>query len=622
MMNTENAWVPAAALMALLGAGAFWDGLYGSAQQLVPAAVLALVSLQLRSGTALSRPEAVGLLLLLAGVGGSLVAPASAGSAAHGPALLAMWVLAFLLGRHCAASGALERSLGRTWAFTAPLMVFGGLVAMSYLPVHHSARLASFLGYPIAVGMLGLLGLAGALPDLQAGRWWAAGLACGSAAGLLLSGSRGVWAAAFVLGLYLLWMAPGLLRRAFWPAAGALAAALWAGPAVAARAPLVGLTAVLLACLTVLLVDRFRQHGAAHLGAALAWVAAVAVAPGWGWLMGRATALSLAEGSSVERLAFFRDGLALVRQWPWGAGHRGWAALHLQGSSYGYYSAEVHSSLLDMTLSFGWLGGLGFALLLGLFFVRLRHGRDWTPVRVAVLGGLGALGLHSLVDWDLSYGLFAVPLWIGFGLAAPERPLAVTIPFPVRAGLAGVTLAGVVLLGAGDLAGEAAQRALAAGAPEKAYLHAGLGVTVNPWSDLNHGLSGQALAAMGEREAALGALSRARQLNPYEPWYAELNARELLMARRWPEAAAAYRELVGLWPWHVPVYEAALEAHMEMSLRAAMDGDDQLLTALRASAQEILAALEAQKAREPVKIPRPRMQVDTPAVERATRFYR
>ena len=621
MINAVKAWIPQMALVALLGAGAFWDGLYAPAQQLVPAAVLALVTLQLRGGASLSRLEAAGLLLIGAGVAASLVAPASAGSAAHGPMLLAVWALAFLLGRQLAPAGVLEGTLARIWAVTAPLMVFGGIAAMSYLPLHHSARLASFLGYPIAVGVLGMLGLAGALPDLQAGRWWAAALACGSAAGLFLSGSRGVWAAALLLGAYLLWAAPGLLRRAFWPVAGALAAALWAGPAVAARSPLPALMAVALACLTVLLVDRFHQRRAVHAGAAALWVAALAAAPGWGWFLGRATALSLAEGSSVERLTFFRDGFALAQQLPWGAGHRAWAALHLQASSYGYYSGEVHSALLEMLLSFGWLGGAGFALLLGGFLLRLRRGRGWAPGRAAVLGGLGALGVHALVDWDLSYALFAVPLWVGFGLAEP-RDRTLLLPFSVRAGLAGLTLAFTVILGAGDIATDLAQRALGAGATAQAYRHASLAVTVNPWNDLSHAAHGQALAALGEREAALGAYARARRLGPFEPWYTELHARELLMAGRWQEAAAAYRELVRLWPWYVPAYEAALEAHMEMSLRAAMSGDQRLVAELRESGQAILSALEQQKAKEPPRIPRPPMRVETPTVERGYSFYR
>src|SRR5690606_5448942 len=107
--------------------------------------------------------------------------------------------------------GEAEVALSRFWAVTGALMAFGGLLLISFTPPHHSGRLASFLGYPIAVGMLGLLGLAGSLPDLAAGRTWAAALALGCGLGLLLSGSRGVWLAALLLAAFLWWAARPLV---------------------------------------------------------------------------------------------------------------------------------------------------------------------------------------------------------------------------------------------------------------------------------------------------------------------------------------------------------------------------------------------------------------------------
>ena len=597
-------------LVLLLGAGAFWDGLYAPGQQLVGTAVAGALVVAAAGGSAgLSLWETV-LLPIFAGAAlCSMRNSASAGTAAHGPLIVAGWLLAYWLGRRFAGEEWLPRLLCRLWAVLGPVMVFGGLAAMSYLPAHHSGRLASFLGYPIALGMLGLLGLVGSLPWLAEGRRCAPLLAWANGVAVLLSGSRGVWAVAVLLAAYLLWMRRDLVRPAWLPLAAALAAGLWIGPAVADRATLPALTAFVLTGLTVVLAGWFPRVSL------LTWAGAAVMAPGWGWLLGRATALPLTEGSSVERLTFLTDGLRLARDLPWGAGYHAWTALQLQGASYSYASAEVHSAPLDLTLAFGWLGGLAFIALLARYLTGLRRGRAWDSWRLAALGGLGALAVHALVDWDLSYGLFAVPLWLGFGLlgAAGPRRLGQA---PVAA-LAGLAVAGAVFVGAGDVSAQLAGQALDAGRPETALRHATLAVAVSPWNDLAHAQQGRALSALDRREAATAAFAAARRLGPLEPWYAQLQARELTRAGRPAEATAAWREYVRLWPWYVPAYEEALGAHLDMALKADLTNDRALVTDVAASARAILEQLDRQKAKEPAGRPRQPMDTETQTIRQA-----
>jgi hypothetical protein len=252
-------WVfTVAGLALLLGAGAFWDGLYAGGQQLAAVAVLALLALGAGGPLALSLTEGLALLALTVGSLVSLLHPAAAGNAAHGPVLVAGWLLAFWIGRRLAAAGWLEALLNHIFSLVGPLMVFGGLAAMSYLPAHKSGRLPAFLGYPIAVGVLGLLGLAGTLPDLKAGRRWAPLLAWANLVGVLLSGSRGVWAVALVLLVYLIWADRELVRSLWWPAVAALTAALWIGPAVAQRALVPSLLAFVL---TLVVYKYWRAYG-------------------------------------------------------------------------------------------------------------------------------------------------------------------------------------------------------------------------------------------------------------------------------------------------------------------------------------------------------------------------
>ncbi|MFZ5816485.1 MAG: hypothetical protein ACOY93_14500, partial [Bacillota bacterium] len=417
---------------------------------------------------------------------------------------------------------------------------------------------------------------------------------------------------------------PGLLRRAGRPLllalAVALAAALWAAPAVSRQEPGPLVLIALIALLTVAWLIWFQPGRPWLLAAGVAWAASLALAPGWGWLLGRATALPLSEGSSVERLTMLQDGWRLVTSHPWGAGYRGWNALHLQAASYGYYSAEVHSAPLDLTLAFGWAGGLGFLLLLGRFLFHLRQSRGWSDHRLAVLAGLGALAVHALLDWDLSYGFFALPLWFGFGLAAgPPGPLR--WPAWLTVGLAGLTLAGAALLGAGDLFTAQAGRSLARGEPGQARLHARMAVAATPWNDLSHAYLGQANARLGRADRAIESLVRARRLGPREPWYAQLLARELAARGRWLEAAAAWREGAALWPWHLPAYEEALQGHVDLIRRAEAAGRPDLVRELARSGRAILEQLVRQKGREPERMPRRPLLTSTPAIEEARLLF-
>ncbi|HLN61023.1 MAG TPA: tetratricopeptide repeat protein, partial [Symbiobacteriaceae bacterium] len=346
---------------------------------------------------------------------------------------------------------------------------------------------------------------------------------------------------------------------------------------------------------------------------------ALVLAPGWPWLLGRATALPLTEGSSVERLTFLRDGLAMAARLPLGAGYRAWAALHLQGASYGYYSAEVHSAPLDLALAFGWAGAVGFLLLLGRFWLGLRHGRQWEPERLVVLAGLGAVGLHALLDWDLSYAIFMVPLWLGFGLLTPADRAGVPgrVPASLTAALAGLALGAVVVLGAGDAATALADRAFAAGRFDRAIPHTTLATAVAPWNDLAYYTRGQALSRLGRHEEAEAAFRKARRWNPYEPWYAVLDARELAALGRWREASAAYRAYEQLWPWNTAAYEEALEAHLDLIFRANLLGDQVQAAELLTNGRAILADLDRQKAKEPPGRPRKPMNIETAIIQRA-----
>jgi len=627
-----DAWA-LSALTAAVGLGFFWDGLYAPGQQIALTAVLALAHLAVRPGCRLDRIEWVAVGLLTFGVLGSLSQVVAAGNATHGPLVAVGWVLSLTLGRALGTADRPVRTLLTTWMVSTGFMTFGGVALISYLPAHHSGRLAAFLGYPIAVGILGILGAVGSLPALAAGFRWAPFFTYGAVLGILLSGSRGVWAVAVLAVLYLRWARPALLTRAGWPAAGALVAALWAGPAIAARTVMPALIPALAAGAAVLAV---AWLGATRAGRLRSWSAvltflgcgvALVLAPGWGWFVGRATAVALTEGSTVERFTFLRDGLVMAAHRPLGAGYRAWTALHLQGASYGYYSAEAHSAPLDLTLAFGWAGGAAFLVLLARFLLRLRAGQSWSPPRLAAMTGLAALGVHALLDWDLSYGVFAVPLWLGFGIAGAKEGAAgdlerrMALPAAVTGTVAAMALGATALVGGSDVFTQAGQRALAAGSLAPAAQHGAMATGLNPYNDLAWAVLAQARSAAGDSTGALRALDRARRLGPLEPWYAELAAHELVRLGRWRDAADAWTAYVRLWPWEVQAYETALASLVDLTLRAELVGDRTLAGELAGSGRAVLNALDAKKAREPAGRPRRPLQTDSLSLRQARSFF-
>jgi hypothetical protein len=79
--------------------------------------------------------------------------------------------------------------------------------------------------------------------------------------------------------------------------------------------------------------------------------------------------------------------------------------------------------------------------------------------------------------------------------------------------------------------------------------------------------------------------------------------------------------MVRLWPWNVPGYEEALQAHMDLVLRADLLGDRTLSAELFQRGQTLLAAMDRQRAQEPPGMPRRAMQTDTSILRTARSFF-
>ncbi|OMC97847.1 hypothetical protein BJP49_30645 [Paenibacillus odorifer] len=229
-------------------------------------------------------------------------------------------------------------------------------------------------------------------------------------AALLLTESRGAWlTAACACAAVLLWkrqlIAPLLAAGAAPVAAAALLYRQLARAGLAVE-PVPGLLLLAGLWAGALLAGLWlcrRQRGAA--GTARAAMLALAAA---GWTAaGIAVLLHVREritgpSSTVSaRGLFYRDAWRLAAEAPWlGRGGETWRHSYLAAQSRPYVGSQVHNGYLDILLNLGFVGLAAILLMLlaAGWLLATKSPRLLPPFLVIVL--------HSVVDFDWSYGLF------------------------------------------------------------------------------------------------------------------------------------------------------------------------------------------------------------------------
>ncbi|WP_052097332.1 O-antigen ligase family protein [Paenibacillus odorifer] len=229
-------------------------------------------------------------------------------------------------------------------------------------------------------------------------------------AALLLTESRGAWlTAACACAAVLLWkrqlIAPLLAAGAAPVAAAALLYRQLARAGLAVE-PVPGLLLLAGHWAGALLAGLWlcrRQRGAA--GTARAAMLALAAA---GWTAaGIAVLLHVREritgpSSTVSaRGLFYRDAWRLAVEAPWlGRGGETWRHSYLAAQSRPYVGSQVHNGYLDILLNLGFVGLAAILLMLlaAGWLLATKSPRLLPPFLVIVL--------HSVVDFDWSYGLF------------------------------------------------------------------------------------------------------------------------------------------------------------------------------------------------------------------------
>ncbi|OME00311.1 hypothetical protein BSK64_23840 [Paenibacillus odorifer] len=243
-------------------------------------------------------------------------------------------------------------------------------------------------------------------------------------AALLLSESRGAWlTAACACAAVLLWkrqlIAPLLAAGAAPVVAAALlyrqlARAGLAVEPVPGLLLLAGLWAgALLACLW--LCRRQRSAAGTARAAMLALAAAGWTAAGIAVLLHVRERITGPSSTVSARGLFYRDAWRLAAEAPWlGRGGETWRHAYLAAQSRPYVGSQVHNGYLDILLNLGFVGLAAILLMLLAtgWLLATKSPRLLPPFLVIVL--------HSVVDFDWSYGLFWLLLFWLPALALAE----------------------------------------------------------------------------------------------------------------------------------------------------------------------------------------------------------
>ncbi len=143
----------------------------------------------------------------------------------------------------------------------------------------------------------------------------------------------------------------------------------------------------------------------------------------------RITEISKTEQGASERIAFYKDALKIVKDYPlFGTGGGGWSVIYKKYQGHFYNTTQVHNYYLQT-----WVEGGSPALLalvalwvifMGSFFktyFKLPDDRRILSVSTAVPAL--AIGIHSLLDFNMAFGGISLLLWGFFGLNAAVNPV-------------------------------------------------------------------------------------------------------------------------------------------------------------------------------------------------------
>lgn len=284
--------------------------------------------------------------------------------------------------------------------------------------------------------------------------------------------------------------------------------------------------------------------------------------------------------NATERMYFFQDAMKMFKERPiigWGGG--GWEEAYRAYQGYYYNSNEVHGHYFQIMVE---VGIIGIMVMLGIWtsFLyachRLYHGaRENIHKRFLVLTvTIAALsvGLHAVIDFDLSLSALALVLWTFFGLirgiliyssgpAVEEKKVKsyIQLNYPVLAAISVVPVLLVIAAGslavAGNYASEAGKYIQAKNASQSIeFLQKAS--AYNPFNAEYHATLAYIYQATGRYDNGIAEANKALKLSKYSAVRnAELAALYLNSKKNNEDAVRYAEKALSLAPFQIQWYE-------------------------------------------------------------------
>lgn len=123
--------------------------------------------------------------------------------------------------------------------------------------------------------------------------------------------------------------------------------------------------------------------------------------------------------SVTDRMTYYKDAFKLIEMNPWtGIGGKGWVHEYEKVKSETYFSREVHSFPIQIWLEFGIIAILSYAFI-NLFVLKYSFANIKNLKMVYM--SLGAIVLHSVIDFDLSFFNMFLYMFIFLSIISSEK---------------------------------------------------------------------------------------------------------------------------------------------------------------------------------------------------------
>ena len=139
------------------------------------------------------------------------------------------------------------------------------------------------------------------------------------------------------------------------------------------------------------------------------------------------TDLNINTKSITDRLTYMKDGLKLSYQnLMFGIGGDGWKYREREAQSYNYYANEPHSYLIEILLEFGIIGFIAIIGILVEIFINFKNKFEKSETEEkefnkTIFCVLLLIILHSIIDFDMSFLIIQITVFLLLGLLTPEQ---------------------------------------------------------------------------------------------------------------------------------------------------------------------------------------------------------